>query len=128
MEEVHAVVNNAFHSAGASTWVVFLSLLWFLDCINYHARNPGALILIFLSFFPSQIKKKIKIKIWCLTAAAVLLVRRRKAIQSSGIHIPTWSFFFYFLSLSLSLFFLSGYPSPLSPFLSASNQRCCMTL
>lgn len=26
MEEVHAVVNNAFHSAGASTWVVSLSL------------------------------------------------------------------------------------------------------
>lgn len=59
MEEVHAVVNNAFHSAGASTWVVFLSLLWFLDCINYHARNPGALILIFL--FLSFFKKKIKI-------------------------------------------------------------------
>lgn len=58
MEEVHAVVNNAFHSVGASTWVVFLSLLWFLDCINYHARNPGALILIFL--FLSFFKKKKK--------------------------------------------------------------------
>lgn len=43
-EEVHAVVNNAFHSAGASTWVVFSQLFsWFVDCINYHARNPGAL-------------------------------------------------------------------------------------
>ena len=74
--------------------------LYKLSCTE--SRRFNSYFSLFLSF--SKKKKKIKIKIWCLTAAAVLLVRRRKAIQSSGIHIPTWSFFFYFFFISLSLF------------------------
>ena len=84
-------------------WSLSLSYK-FLDCINYHARNPGALILISLSLFLSFFFFLSFFKFWCLSAAAVLLGKTAK-LSSHQVFITRPGLFF--ISLSLSSFCLS---------------------